>query len=213
MVYSCLKIPFSYRVHNSLTSCNHIYVFGLAAVSVSANDLEQHQWDHCSQERETGVLSPGLMELPVYHACVSVISHQGWKWPVKSKLVLLEASSMSVLIPALLPLGPQPRFYFVLLPLSPTLPVDVACASSTERRKPKTGGILLKGVSQQPDINNLRVCGAESKPMGFCGFTWVCAHASVCAPTFTLCVQRISSCITSPVFAINHSCLIWYQIS
>lgn len=83
---------------------------------------------------------------------------------MKSKLVLLEASSMSVLIPALLPLGPQPRFYFVLLPLSPTLPVDVACASSTERRKPKTGGILLKGVSQQPDINNLVYAEQRANP-------------------------------------------------
>jgi len=42
----------------------------------------------------------------------------------------------------------------------PTLPGDMACVSSAEQRKPKTRGILLKGVSQQPDINNLYVCRA-----------------------------------------------------
>lgn len=59
---------------------------------------------------------------------------------------------------------------------SPLLSGDMACASSTEQRKPKTRGILLKGVSQQPDINNLHVCRAESKPLGICGFTWVCVR-------------------------------------
>lgn len=58
--------------------------------------------------------------------------------------------------------------------LPPSLPGEMACASSTQQRKPKTRGILLKGVSQQPDINNLHVCRAESNPLGICGFTCLC---------------------------------------
>lgn len=56
---------------------------------------------------------------------------------------------------------------------------DMPCVSSTVQRKPKTRKILLKGVSQQLDINILLVCRAESKPLGICGFTLVCV--SVCA--------------------------------
>lgn len=112
------------------------------------------------------------------------------KWPVKSKPVLQEVSSMPLLIRS--PLSLQPLFHpplhllslsllflAALARLSPTLRGDMACAPSPEQRKPKTRGILLKGVSRQPDINNLCVCRAESKPLGICGYTWV--YVCVCA--------------------------------
>ena len=56
---------------------------------------------------------------------------------------------------------------------------EMTCVSSTVQRKPKTRKILLGGVSQQPDINILLVCRAESKPLGICGFTRLCVF--VCA--------------------------------
>lgn len=147
-------------------------------------------------------LPNGTTSIPVH---VSVISHQSWKWPVKSKLVLQEVSSMPLLIRALLPLGPQPHFSFSTpSSVSPTLSGDTACVSSVEQRKPKTRGILLKGVIQQPDINNLHVCRAQSKPLGICGFTWLCVfltlsvflHACICAEIFPW--------IMSPICAIKH---------
>lgn len=92
-----------------------------------------------------------------------------------------------------------------LLLLSSTLPWDRACTSSTEQRKPKTRKILLKGVSKQPDINNLHVYRAESKPVGICGFTWVCECGAVCVPACTPSMEHTSSCILSPICAIKYS--------
>lgn len=92
-----------------------------------------------------------------------------------------------------------------LLLLSSPLPGDTPCASSTEQRKPKTRRILLKGVSKQPDINNLHVYRAESKPLGICGFTWVCECGSLCVPAFTPSIEHTSSCILSLICAIKHS--------
>ena len=92
---------------------------------------------------------------------------------------------MPLLIRAPLPLQPSPHFSFSTpTPLPPPLPRDRACASSAEQRKPKTRGILLKGVSQQPDINNLHVCRAESKPLGICGFTRLCVCTCVALRVF-----------------------------
>lgn len=67
-------------------------------------------------------------------------------------------------------------------------PWGLVCVSSTEQRKPKTRGILLKGVSKQPDINNLHVYRAESKPLGICGFSRVCVRVcdSVCSSIYLM---------------------------
>lgn len=85
------------------------------------------------------------------------------------------AASASLFALGTSPLSPLFLTYFSLF-LTPL--GDMPCVSSAVQRKPKTRKILLKGVSQQPDINILLVCRAESKPLGICGFTWVC----LCVP-------------------------------
>lgn len=79
---------------------------------------------------------------------------------------------------------------------------EMPCVSSTVQRKPKTRKILLKGVSQQPDINILLVCRAECKPLGICGFTWVCV--CVCLSERLLCVLHTSLRIMSHFFVIQY---------
>lgn len=105
------------------------------------------------------------------HQCHSWFSHHGQRLTFRS----------------LQPLCPRPHLLLCLFHPSGEMP----CVSSTAQRKPKTRKILLKGVSQQPDINILLVCRAESKPLGICGFTRVCV--SVCVPewAFTLCAAYI----------------------
>lgn len=133
--------------------------------------------------------------------CVSVISQRGWKWPVKSKPVLQEVPSMPLLI-----LAPRPAPHFSLtapphplphLLLSVSHPSgEMPCVSSTVERKPKTRKILLKGVSQQPDINILLVCRAESKPLGICGFTRVCVSVCAWVSVYSVyCVHLYISCL------------------
>lgn len=79
---------------------------------------------------------------------------------------------------------------------------EMPCVSSTVQRKPKTRKILLKGVSQQPDINILLVCRAECKPLGICGFTRVCV--CVCLSERLLCVLHASLRIMSRFFVIQY---------
>lgn len=163
-------------------------------------------------ERETGVLSSSLKDHQSISPCQCHLSPE-LKMACEIKACLtgsvINATPLSVhhCHCSHSPTFPSPLLPLYITPtsLSPTPAGDMACASSTEQRKPKTRGILLKGVSQQPDINNLHVCRAESKPLGICGFTWVCACVSVCVPAFTPCVQHTSSCIMSPICAIKHS--------
>lgn len=121
----------------------------------------------------------------------------GSKWPVKSKPVWQEVPSMPLLILALCPAPhfsltapPPPRLPHLLLSLSHPSG-EMPCVSSTVQRKPKTRKIPIKGVSQQPDINILLVCRAESKPRGICGFTRVCVSVCAWVSVYSLCCMHL----------------------
>lgn len=107
--------------------------------------------------------------------------------PLKSKPVLREVSSM----PLLTHTRPSSRSS---PPLSVSLSGDMACEPS-KRRKPKTRGILLRGVSRQPDINNLHVCRAERPPLGllwFPGWLGGCGGVGRVWGVERVCVPHIS---------------------
>lgn len=214
MVYLCWQIHFSYCVHACVAACFRIHAAVLGCFSslhflilyiplmITWNSVTETTTQRSLMHHEyisQCHLSPGLKMTWEIKPCLtgSVIDAT----PNSCNTATAAVAPFCILSPS-------------LLLLSYSLPWDMACTSSTEQRKPKTRKILLKGVSKQPDINNLHVYRAESKPLGICGFTWVCECGSVCVPAFTPSTEHTSSCILSPICAIKHSqCLIWNQIS
>lgn len=173
--------------------------------------IMRHQFEPCSAGRE--VLSSRINGQPAHpsvsvsslsqaenglwnqslsyrkcHQCHSWFSHRGQRLTFHS------------LHPLPLPPHSHPIPH-LLLSLSLSHPSgEMPCVSSTVQRKPKTRKILLKGVSQQPDINILLVCRAECKPLGICGFTRVCV--SVCAWVSVYSVCCIHLYVSCPVFFV-----------
>lgn len=132
--------------------------------------------------QEGGVLSSGLMDNRHISLCQCHLSAR-LKMACEIKACLTgsainatldshTAANASLFALYTSPLNPPLFLTYFSLFLTPL--GDMPCVSSTLQRKPKTRKILLKGVSQQPDINILLVCRAESKPLGICGFTRVC---------------------------------------
>lgn len=161
--------------------------FFLCIIFMTVCYLEQHQWDHYLDGRERGILSLSLMHYQYISPRQCHLSRE-LKMACEIK-ACLTGSVINATLNSCTNVTAAIAALFILycsLCLPPTslslctLLGDMACASSIEPRKPKTRGILLKGVSQQPDINNLHVCRAESNPLGLCGFTWECVHESLC---------------------------------